>query len=184
MGGDVEVLHSCQLAFLELRSQSWGRAHGVDLWGEGRHRCQEAWVELHRPHCGGTEGEDLEQERHKYQMAWDGCMDHQSGKTVEGRQGVLVVDVGEELEREVVVVAGRQVQGDDLLAVELVKEIQRLEELGRGAVRGEGVRGRNRCTLQHKSEPAGSDQGCAQDCDPKQAPGGSVEVLYAESGRG
>ena len=45
---------------------------------------------------------------------------------VEGRQGVLVVDGGEELEREVVVVAGRQVQGDDLLAVELVKEIQRL----------------------------------------------------------
>ena len=103
---------------------------------------------------------------------------------VEGRQGVFVVDGGEELEREVVVVAGRQVQGDDLLAVELVKEIQRLEELGRGAVGGEGVRGRNRCTLQHKSEPAGSDQGCARDCDPKQAPGGAVEVLFAESGRG
>ena len=156
----------------------------MNLWGKGRHRCQEAWVELHRPHCGGTEGEDLEQERHKYQMAWDGCMDHQSGKTVEGRQGVLVVDGGEELEREVVVVAGRQVQGDDLLAVELVKEIQRLEELGRGAVRGEGVRGRNRCTLQHKSEPEGSDQSCAQDRDPEQVPGSAVEVLYAESGRG
>ena len=107
---------------------------------------------------------------------------------MEGRQGVFVVDGGEELEREVVVVAGRQVQGDDLLAVELVKEIQRLEELVRGAVPGEaggeGVRGRNRCTLQHKSVPAGSDQGCARDCDPQQAPGGSVEVLYAESGRG
>ena len=99
-----------------------------------------------------------------------------------------MVDGGEELEREVVVVAGRQVQGDDLLAVELVKEIQRLEELGRGAVRGavggEGVRGRNRCTLQHKSKPADADQGCARDCDPKQVPGGSVEVLFAESGRG
>lgn len=92
---------------------------------------------------------------------------------VERKQGVLVVVVDgvEELEREVVVVADRQVQGDCLLAVELVKEIRRLEELGRGGVGGEGVRGRNRCTLQHKSEPESSDQSCAQDCDPKKVPG-------------
>ena len=69
VGGDVEVLHSCQLAFLELRSQSWG---------EERHRCQEAWVVLHRPRWGGTEGEGLEQEHHMYQGAWDGCRHHQS----------------------------------------------------------------------------------------------------------
>ena len=61
-------------------------------------------------------------------------------------------------------VVDRQVQIDALLAVELVKVVQRLEELGHGAVvgvvGGEGVMGRNRCILQHKS---GSS---AQDCAP------------------
>ena len=45
------------------------------------------------------------------------------------RQGVLalVVDAGEELEMEMVVVEGRQVEEDALLAVELVMEVRRLE---------------------------------------------------------
>ena len=86
----------------------------------------------------------------------------------------MVVDGGEELEREVVV--DMQVEKGVLLAVELVMEARRLEELGRaGAVDagvGEGVRGRNRCILQRKSEvDPSSGQICAQDCDPKQAPG-------------
>ena len=85
----------------------------------------------------------------------------------------MVVDAGEELEMEMVVVEGRQVEEDALLAVELVMEVRRLEELGRaGDVGGgEGVRGRNRCIQQHKSEvDPSSGQSCAQDCDPKQAP--------------
>ena len=94
---------------------------------------------------------------------------------VERTQSVLVVvDGGEVLEREMGVVVDRQVQGYVLLAVESVKEVRRLEELvdgGAGDVGGEGVRGRSRCILQHKSESAGSDQNCAQDCDPKQGPG-------------
>ena len=96
---------------------------------------------------------------------------------VERRQAVLVVvvvDGGEGLEREMDVVVDRQVQGDVLLDLESVKEVRRLEELvdgGAGDVGGEGVRGRSRCILQHKSEAAGSDQSCAQDCDPKQGLG-------------
>ena len=64
----------------------------------------------------------------------------------------MVVDAGEEL--EMVVVVDRPVEEGVLLAVELVMEVQRLEELGRaGDVGGgEGVTGRSRCILQRKSE--------------------------------
>ena len=126
------------------------------------HSCQVASVVLHRHRLDGTEGEGLEQEHHRYQGARDGCMRHQR------RQGVLVlvVDGGEELEREVVV--DMQVEEGVLLAVELVMEARRLEELGRAGAGdagvGEGVRGRNRCILQRKSEvDPSSDQSCAQD---------------------
>ena len=58
-----------------------------------------------------------------------------------------------------------------LLAEELVMEVRRLEESGPDGAAGdvgggEGVRGRNRCILQHKSkvvEPS-SGRSCAQDC--------------------
>ena len=89
---------------------------------------------------------------------------------------VLVVDGGEELEMVVVVVEDRQVEEDVLLAVELVMEVRRLEELGPAGAAGdveggEGVRGRNRCILQHKSElvDPSSGRSCAQDCHSKRA---------------
>ena len=102
---------------------------------------------------------------------------------VERRQDGLVVVVvggGVELEVVVVMVADRQVQGGDLLAVELVVVVRRMVESASGDG-GEGAMGRNRCILQHKSEDPG-DRRRDQGCDPKYAR--SLGVLDAKSDRG
>ena len=104
---------------------------------------------------------------------------------VERRQdglAVVVVGGGVELEVVVVMVADRQVQGGDLLAVELVVVVRRMVESASGDG-GEGAMGRNRCILQHKSEDTG-DRRRDQGCDPKYAPARSLGVLDAKSDRG
>ena len=89
------------------------------------------------------------------------------------------------------VAADRQIQGINLLAVELETAVQRLGGLG-GL--GEGGRGRSRCTLRHKSSrEVGFDPSPARDGDLQHGQGrgpehgqggGSLEVPCVGNGRG